>query len=130
MRLYKPGQDISQIPDALKAQVPSEIQEQAREMARKELARKLAEVDMTSSQGSQYSGYYNSVLPHVQALVSFLDNLEANEEERVWLKRQGDGELDESRLAEGLTGEATIYKRRGLERREWPVRTLSTSVRV
>jgi hypothetical protein len=44
-------------------------------------------------------------------------DLEANEEERVWLKRQSDGELDESRLTEGLTGESSIYKRRGMEKR-------------
>lgn len=118
MRLYKPGQDIKQIPERLKAQVPSEIQEQAREMARKELAKRLAEIDLTTSQGAQYTQYHNAVLPHVQQLVTFLDNLEANEEERVWLKRQGDGELDESRLSEGLTGETTIYKRRGMEKRE------------
>ncbi|KAM0790964.1 hypothetical protein ACM66B_004269 [Microbotryomycetes sp. NB124-2] len=118
MRLYKPGTDINQIPDALKANVPEEIKAQAREMARKELAKKLAELDMTTAQSGIYSSYYDSVSAHIQQLVTFLDNLEANEEERVWLKRQGDGDLDESRLAEGLTGEATIYKRRGLEKPE------------
>ena len=45
-------------------------------------------------------------------------DLEAKEEERIWLKRAVDGELDESRLAEGLTGEATVYKRRGQEKPE------------
>lgn len=33
MRLYK-GHDINQIPDALKADVPEEIKQQARDMAR------------------------------------------------------------------------------------------------
>lgn len=33
MRLYK-GHDIRQIPDALKAQVPDEIKDRARDMAR------------------------------------------------------------------------------------------------
>jgi len=47
----------------------------------------------------------------------FLD-LAAKEEERVWIKRQADGELDYSRLTEGLTGEMTIYKRRGMEKPE------------
>lgn len=118
MRLYKPGQDIHQIPDALKAAVPDEIKDKARDMARKELAARLAEIDLTSGQASIYSGYHDAVAAHVQQLVSFLDNLEANEEERVWLKRQADGELDDSRLTEGLTGESTVYKRRGLEKRE------------
>ena len=58
-----------------------------------------------------------AVVDRLNRLVSFLDNLEANEEERVWLKRQSDGELDEHRLTEGLTGEASIYKRRGLDKR-------------
>lgn len=84
------------------------------------------------------------MLPHIHQLVSFLDSksttlglslfcsttnvyvflcpppqdLEANEEERVWLKRQSDGELDESKLTEGLTGESAIYKRRGMEKPE------------
>jgi von Willebrand factor A domain-containing protein 8 len=44
--------------------------------------------------------------------------LEAREEERVWIKRQSDGELDDTRLTEGLTGEANVYKRRGMEKPE------------
>jgi hypothetical protein len=36
----------------------------------------------------------------------------------VWVKRQIDGELDDSRLTEGLTGESTVYKRRGMEKPE------------
>lgn len=42
----------------------------------------------------------------------------AAREERVWVKRQTDGELDDGRLMEGLTGEATVYKRRGVEQPE------------
>lgn len=45
-------------------------------------------------------------------------DLEAKEEERIWLKRQADGELDDQRLTDGLTGEATIYKRRASEKPE------------
>lgn len=116
MRLYK-GHDIRQVPDSLKAQVPDEIKNRARDMARKELAEKLAEIDMSSAQASMYSRYHDHVISHVYQLVTFFENLEAKEEERVWLKRQADGELDESRLSEGLTGEPTVYKRRGLEKR-------------
>ncbi|KAH9010140.1 AAA domain-containing protein [Lactarius hengduanensis] len=38
--------------------------------------------------------------------------------ERVWVKRQTDGELDDTRLTEGLTGEAAVYKRRGMAKPE------------
>ena len=51
-------------------------------------------------------------------LTSRFPDLEANEEERIWLKRQSEGELDESKLTEGLTGETSIYKRRGMEKPE------------
>ena len=34
------------------------------------------------------------------------------------MKRQTDGELDDSRLTEGLTGETTVYKRRGMAKPE------------
>jgi von Willebrand factor A domain-containing protein 8 len=45
-------------------------------------------------------------------------DLAAREEERVWVKRQTDGELDDTRLTEGLTGEVAVYKRRGMARPE------------
>lgn len=118
MRLVKKGQDIHQVSQELKDDVSDEIKNQAREMARKELAMKLAELDLTNGQASAYSQYYNSVESHINALVTFLENLETSKEERIWLKRQSDGELDETRLTEGLTGEAGIYKRRGTEKRE------------
>ena len=76
---------------------------------------------MSSAQANMYSYYHDRVAAHVHQLVTFLENLEAKEEERVWLKRQSDGELDETRLSEGLTGESTVYKRRGMEKRELPV---------
>jgi len=55
----------------------------------------------------------------VYCLVTRLTNpplldLSAKEDERIWIKRQTDGELDDTRLADGLTGESTVYKRRGM----------------
>jgi hypothetical protein len=34
------------------------------------------------------------------------------------VKRQTDGELDDTRLTEGLTGESAVYKRRGMVKPE------------
>ena len=45
-------------------------------------------------------------------------DLSAREEERVWVKRQTDGKLDDTRLTEGLTGEMAVYKRRGMAKPE------------
>ncbi|KAG7095577.1 hypothetical protein E1B28_006310 [Marasmius oreades] len=116
-RFYKGG-NIAQIPNALKQQVPEEIQEKAREMARQELKRRLEELDMTHSQAKGYGELLNATQAHMLSLHNILEHLTAKEEERVWVKRQTDGELDDSRLTEGITGEATVYKRRGMEKPE------------
>lgn len=39
-----------------------------------ELAKRLAEIDLTNGQANIYSQYYNSVQSHVNQLVSFLDS--------------------------------------------------------
>ncbi|KAJ3565249.1 hypothetical protein NP233_g7756 [Leucocoprinus birnbaumii] len=108
-RFYKGG-DIKQVPDALKDSVPEEVKEKAREMARQELQRRLEELDMTQAEARGYSQLLDATQAHMQSLHNLLEHLAAKEEERVWVKRQTDGELDDSRLTEGLTGEATVYK--------------------
>ncbi|KXN89721.1 von Willebrand factor A domain-containing protein 8 [Leucoagaricus sp. SymC.cos] len=116
-RFYKGG-DIKQVPDALKDSVPENIKERAREMARQELQRRLEELDMSQSEARGYGQLLIATQAHMQSLHNLLEHLAAKEEERVWVKRQTDGELDDSRLTEGLTGEATVYKRRGMEKPE------------
>ncbi|KAI0786986.1 AAA domain-containing protein [Abortiporus biennis] len=102
------------IPDALKNDVPDHIKEQAKKMAQEELARRLEELNMSLGEAKLYGQFLESVEPHIVRLHDLLENLAAKEEERIWVKRQTDGELDDSRLTEGLTGEATVYKRRGM----------------
>ncbi|KAF8909617.1 AAA domain-containing protein [Gymnopilus junonius] len=116
-RLYKGG-DIKQIPDSLKQNVPDHIKEKAREMARQELQRRLEELDMSASEAKAYGQLLDATQAHMASLLDLLEHLAAKEEERVWVKRQIDGELDDSRLTEGLTGESTVYKRRGMEKPE------------
>ncbi|CDO72121.1 hypothetical protein BN946_scf184962.g64 [Trametes cinnabarina] len=117
MRLFK-GHDINQIPDALKNDVPDHVKERARELARQELARRLEELNMSAGEAKGYTALFSAVEGHIAQLHDLLENLAAREEERVWVKRQTDGELDDSRLTEGLTGEATVYKRRGMAKPE------------
>ncbi|TFK31838.1 AAA domain-containing protein [Crucibulum laeve] len=116
-RLYKGG-DIKQVPDALKDNVPDNIKEKAREMARQELQRRLEELNMSTAEAKGYGQLLTATQAHMLSLHDLLEHLAAKEEERVWVKRQTDGELDDSRLTEGLTGEATVYKRRGMEKPE------------
>ncbi|KAH8102169.1 AAA domain-containing protein [Cristinia sonorae] len=117
MRLYK-GHEIKQIPDKLKNDVPDHIREEARELARRELARRLEELNMSTAEARGYGALLEAVQPHITLLFDLLENLAAREEERIWIKRQTDGELDDSRLTEGLTGESSVYKRRGMAKPE------------
>jgi hypothetical protein len=105
-------------------------------MAREELKRRLEELNMSASDAKGYGQLLTGVDAHIRSLHDLLErmvcwtvtafydtdvystDLAAKEEERVWVKRQTDGELDDSRLTEGITGEATVYKRRGLEKPE------------
>ncbi|KAJ7224765.1 AAA domain-containing protein [Mycena rebaudengoi] len=116
-RLYKGG-DINQVSDQTKEQVPDHVRDKAREMARQELQRRLDELDMSPGEAAGYGGLLNATQAHMVSLHDLLEHLAAKEEERVWVKRQTDGELDDTRLTEGLTGEATVYKRRGMEKPE------------
>ncbi|KAI0634180.1 AAA domain-containing protein [Trametes polyzona] len=106
------------IPDAMKNDVPDHVKERAREMARLELARRLEELNMSAGEAKGYGALFAAVEGHIAQLHDLLENLAAREEERIWVKRQTDGELDDSRLTEGLTGEATVYKRRGMAKPE------------
>ncbi|TFY75430.1 hypothetical protein EWM64_g8582 [Hericium alpestre] len=123
MRLFKGGdiQQVIPLPTALCDPVLmclDEIKEQAREMARQELARRLEELNMSAIEAKGYGALLTAVQSHIAPLHDLLEHLAAKEEERVWIKRQTDGELDDSRLTEGLTGEATVYKRRGMAKPE------------
>ncbi|KAH9164938.1 AAA domain-containing protein [Lactarius sanguifluus] len=117
-RLHKKDHDINQISNKLKEDVPESVREQARLMARKELEARLAELNMTSAGADSYGALLTAVQAHIAQLHDLLEHLAAREEERVWVKRQTDGELDDTRLTEGLTGEAAVYKRRGMAKPE------------
>ncbi|KAF8830095.1 hypothetical protein HHX47_DHR2000623 [Lentinula edodes] len=100
-----------QLPETVKREVPEEIREKAREMARQELLRRLEELDMSEMEAKGYGQLLQATQSHMLSLFDLLENLAAKEEERIWVKRQTDGELDDSRLTEGITGEPTVYKR-------------------
>ena len=70
---------------------------------------------MSAEQERFYSDLYQNVQSQIQQLRTVLESVEAKEKERVWIRHQSEGELDESRLVEGVTGEKAIYKKRGVE---------------
>lgn len=94
MRLYK-GHDIKQVypgcsdhesfsfrlttstslkvSDKLKSDVPDHVKEQAREMARQELARRLEELNMTSAEAKGYGALLDAVQSHIALLFDLFE---------------------------------------------------------
>ncbi|KAK3095149.1 hypothetical protein FSP39_010820 [Pinctada imbricata] len=107
------GHTVYQVPQHEKDAVPEEVREAAREMAQKAFKERLREINMSEYDADMYDSFSGSVRSQVQSLRVILDSLQAKGKERQWLKNQSYGDLDDSKLIEGITGEKSIYKRRG-----------------
>lgn len=76
---------------------------------------RLREIQMSEYDAEMYEAFSSRVRRQIQSLRVILDGLQAKSRERVWLRHQTSGELDDTKLIEGLTGERSIYKKRGEE---------------
>ena len=109
------GWDVHQVSAEAKAEVPEHVLKAAREMAKEALRKRLEEIGMSEHDVELYRRYYDRVGRQVRQLRVILEGVQAKTKERVWLKNQTGGELDDTRLIDGLTGETNIYKKRGVE---------------
>ncbi|KAL7746699.1 hypothetical protein RI367_007978 [Sorochytrium milnesiophthora] len=109
------GHDVHQVSDEIKDQVPEEVKQAAREMGQEGLRKRLAEIHMSEYDAKNYEKFRSAVSHNIRQLRFLLNSLESKQPERVWLRNQTDGELDETKLIESLTGESGVYKKRGLE---------------
>ena len=109
------GHKVHQLSDEEKAQVPKHVLEAARKMGQDALQKRLAEIKMNQFEAEMYSRCYENVKGDIQRLKVVLEGAKAKEKERVWIKNQTIGELDDTKLVEGIIGETAIYKTRGNE---------------
>ncbi|KAL7519873.1 hypothetical protein ACHAWX_004630, partial [Stephanocyclus meneghinianus] len=107
------GHPVHQISDEMKAQVSKEAQERAKKMAQDALKQKLDELNMGKLDWSRYTHLREQVDEQISQLKSYLRDLRKRSEERVWLKNQTSGELDENKIVDLLSGERDVFKRRG-----------------
>lgn len=107
------GHKVYQVPQAEKDAVPEEVRKAAREMAQKAFKDRLREINMSEYDAETYNNILDHVRGQIQSLRVILDSLQAKGKERQWLKNQAYGDLDDAKLIEGITGEKSIYKRRG-----------------
>lgn len=106
------GHKVHQVSQAEKDAVPEHVKKAAREMAQKAFKQRLREIHMSEYDANLYNQFSDAVNRQVQALRVILNSLQAKSKERQWLKHQTSGELDDTKLIEGLTGEKTIFRRR------------------
>ena len=99
--------------DEAKAQVSEEAKAAARRIAKKAFAEKLQEIGMSESEHESYSEFLAPIHNDIANLRAALRSVEYKASERDWIKNQLDGDLDDSKLIEGIAGEKHIYKRRG-----------------
>lgn len=106
------GHTVHQLSDEEKNAIPEHIKKAAREMGLKAFQQRLREINMSEYDHKLYSQFSDAVQKQIKALRTIIDSLQAKSKERQWCKHQTSGELDDTKLIEGLTGERTIYRRR------------------
>jgi hypothetical protein len=84
-------------------------------MGKEAMEQKLKDIDMNKYEAELFMDFTKNITQQVQQLKIILENVNASKKERVWLKNQTDGELDDAKLVEGITGEHSVYKKRGFE---------------
>ncbi|XP_032588947.1 von Willebrand factor A domain-containing protein 8 isoform X2 [Drosophila mojavensis] len=109
---FDKGHTVHQLSDEEKANIPQEIKRAAREMNRKAYEQKLKEIKMSALDYSLYAQFSKANQKQVQQLRSILEAMQTKDNERQWQKYQCHGDVDDTRLIEGIAGEKNIYRRR------------------
>mmetsp|Transcript_2536 Transcript_2536/g.7215 ORF Transcript_2536/g.7215 Transcript_2536/m.7215 type:complete len:929 (-) Transcript_2536:1607-4393(-) len=106
------GNPIHQISEEEKRNVSPEAKAAAKAMAERAFAARLAEIDMSEHEASQYEALFAPIAEQVQQIRTLLSAREARAHERVWLSRQTHGDLDDARLVDGVAGDQNVFRRR------------------
>ncbi|KAI9366882.1 AAA domain-containing protein, partial [Zopfochytrium polystomum] len=93
--------------------VPKEVSDAQREMHSMAMKKRLDQLEMSQREMEAYTKYYANVQREIRELRVVLEATEAKNKERIWLRNQTTGDVDDTRLIEGVTGEKAVYKRRG-----------------
>jgi von Willebrand factor A domain-containing protein 8 len=73
----------------------------------------LEEIGMGQHEWEMYERFANPIKDDIAKLRGILNAMELRSSERGWLKRQSYGEIDDTKLIDGVAGDKYIYKRRG-----------------
>ena len=106
------GDRVHQIDEATKAGLSEEARQAARKLGLEALEQKLKEIGMSTEDDEAYEGIAGGVAAEVAQLRRVLEAAESRQRERAWQRWQLDGDLDDSRLVDGVAGERRVYRRR------------------
>eukprot|EP01060_Flectonema_neradi_P029995 TRINITY_DN4267_c0_g1_i1.p1 TRINITY_DN4267_c0_g1~~TRINITY_DN4267_c0_g1_i1.p1 ORF type:complete len:1813 (+),score=366.76 TRINITY_DN4267_c0_g1_i1:45-5441(+) len=98
--------------DALAASLSAEAKQRALEIASKKLVSGSDRPNLANLDAGAYHRLCEAVGQEIKSLRGLLETVEAKEKERIWLKNQMAGDLDDGRIVDGITGEKTIFRKR------------------
>jgi len=107
------GQALVMVPEGLKGGLDEETKRKTLRMAQEAHAKHLEKLRLQGPNLEKYRRLRDAVCARVAEMRVVLEAHEARERERVWLKQQTHGELDDTRLVDGITGSRNVYMRRG-----------------
>ena len=110
---FDAGHNVSQMSPEEKARVSAEVAKAAKELGRTELAKRLHEIDMGAEDHQLYAQYLSRISKQLVQLRLILEQSEAKQVEREWLRNQREGDLDDSKIVDAITGERMVYRKRG-----------------
>jgi MoxR-like ATPase len=105
-------QYTAQVTQAQRSNMTEEAAEAAKVMAKIALMEQLRIIEMSEFDAERYERFYRAVAFEIQQLRAVLESAQAKGKERQWMRMKTTGELDETRLVEGITGDKQIYKLR------------------
>ncbi|KAI9345549.1 AAA domain-containing protein [Obelidium mucronatum] len=93
--------------------VPKEVTDTQKQLHEMSMKKRLDQLKMTEKDMQQFATYRQNISHEIRELRAVIEATEAKKKERVWLRNQSTGDVDDTKLIEGVTGERAIYKRRG-----------------
>ncbi|KAJ3386110.1 von Willebrand factor A domain-containing protein 8, partial [Entophlyctis sp. JEL0112] len=93
--------------------VPKAVTDAQRQIHEMAMKKRLDQLKMSEKEMKSFSSYRQNISREIQELRAIVQSTEAKRKERVWLRNQTSGDVDDTKLVEGITGERAVYKRRG-----------------
>jgi len=107
------GHKVHQVSDKDK-EISAEAKARAAAMGKEAFEKRMKDIKMGKQEFENYEYIRNKVQQQANQLRQMLEELNVRSQERIWLKNQTHGELDDAKLVDGLTGDRLVFKRRGV----------------